>query len=152
MKNKHLTLNERLEIESSLIQGKSFKEIGRNLNKHCTTISREIKNHYIVKNTGGVGRKFNNCIYRTTCPNKGKSCNINSCISFKEEKCSLLNKPPYVCNGCKKRTMCTLSKHIYEAVYSFQEYKNYLSETRSGVMIEQEEVNFLNDLLTPLIK
>lgn len=54
-------------------------------------------------NTGSVGRRFNNCLYRRTCPNKGKNYIISNCINFKEEKCPLLNKPPYVYNGCKKK-------------------------------------------------
>lgn len=150
-KNKHLSLDDRLNIEKYLVERKSFKEIGRLLDKNCTTISREIKNHYIVKNTGGVGRKFNNCLYRKTCPNRGRKCNINNCTKFKEEKCSLLNKPPYVCNGCKNRTWCTLSKHIYDSIYSNDEYKDNLKEARSGVIITKEEIDNLNNILVPLI-
>ena len=148
---KHLSLDERFDIENSLCKGLSFKEIARNIGKDCTTISREIRNHYIVKNTGGIGRQFNNCIYRTTCPNKGKNCKLSSCAKFIEEKCSLLNKPPYVCNGCKIKTQCTLSKHFYDAVYANDEYISTLSEVRSGVMIYQEEIDNLNEILTPLI-
>ncbi len=148
---KHLSLDERFDIENSLCKRSSFKEIARNIGKNCTTISREIRNHYIVKNTGGIGRQFNNCIYRTTCPNKGKNCKLSSCAEFVEEKCSLLNKPPYVCNGCKLKTQCTLSKHFYDAVYANDEYVSTLSEVRSGVMIYQEEIDNLNEILTPLI-
>ena len=149
---KHLSLNERFNIENSLCKGISFKEIGRIIGKDCTTISREIRNHYIVKNTGGIGRKFNNCIYRSTCENRGKNCNLTNCTEFKEQKCNLLNKPPYVCNGCKYRKQCTLTKHFYDAVYAHNEYMSTLSEVRSGVMIYQEEIDNLNNILTPLIR
>ena len=148
---KHLSLDERFDIENSLCKGMSFKEIGRNIGKDCTTISREIRNHYIVKKTGSVGRKFNNCIYRSTCENRGKNCNLNNCTEFKEQKCNLLNKPPYICNGCKYKTQCTLTKHFYDAVYANNEYISTLSEVRSGVMIYQVEINTLNEILTPLI-
>ena len=80
--SKHLSLDERMDIEKYLTQNKSFKEIGKLVNKNCTTISREIKNHYVTKNTGCVGRKFNNCIYRTTCPNRGKLCTLGNCSKF----------------------------------------------------------------------
>ena len=66
-KNKHLSLDDRLIIERELGLGKSFKYIGRLINKDCTTVSKEIKNHYKVKNSGGYGRIFNNCIYRYQC-------------------------------------------------------------------------------------
>lgn len=148
---KHLLLDERFEIENSLCKGMSFKEIARNIEKNCTTISREIRNHYIVKNTGSVGRKFNNCIYRRTCENRGRNCNLTNCTEFKEEKCNQLNKPPYVCNGCKNKTQCTLTKHFYNAVYANDEYISTLSEVRSGVMIYKEEIDTLNEILTPLI-
>ena len=148
---KHLSLSERFDIENGLSAKKSFKEIARSIGKDCTTISREIRNHYVVKNTGGIGRQFNNCIYRSTCPNRGKNCNLNNCTEFKEQKCNLLNKPPYVCNGCKLRTQCTLTKHFYDANYANNEYLSNLSEVRSGVMIYQSEIDNLNSILTPLI-
>ena len=148
---KHLSLSERFDIENGLSTRKSFKEIARSIGKDCTTISREIRNHYVVKNTGGIGRQFNNCIYRSTCPNRGKNCNLNNCTKFKEQKCNLLNKPPYVCNGCKLKNQCTLTKHFYDAAYANNEYLSNLSEVRSGVMIYQNEIDNLNSILTPLI-
>lgn len=150
--SKHLSLDERLDIEKYLNQNKSFKEIGKLIGKNCTTISREVRNHYIVKNSGGIGRRFNNCIYRATCPNRGRACTLNNCSEFKEEKCPLLNKPPYVCNGCSKKSRCTLTKHIYDAIYSEKEYSDTLSETREGILIDKEEIEYLNKLLVPLIK
>lgn len=148
---KHLSSNDRYDIENYLSKRLSFKEIGRRIGKDCTTISREIRNHYIVKNMGGIGRQFNNCIYRKTCPNRGKNCNLFSCTEFEEQKCNLLNKPPYVCNGCKFKVQCTLTKHFYDACYANEEYLSTLSEVRSGVMINQNEIDCLNDILTPLI-
>ena len=148
----HLTQDDRITIENNLNNNISLKQIGRNINKHCSSISREIKNHYITKNTGSVGRAFNNCSFRKTCPNRGKNCNIKNCSEFVEENCSLLNKTPYVCNGCKKRTQCTLSKRFYDANYAQEEYKDNLKESRSGVVIDQDEINHLNNILIPLIK
>ena len=148
----HLTIDDRITIENHLNNNISLKQIGRDINKHSSSISREIKNHYITKNTGSVGRVFNNCLYRKVCPNRGRNCNIKSCTDFKEEKCSLLNKSPYVCNGCKKRTQCTLSKRFYNATYAQEEYKDSLKEARSGVVIDQLEIEHLNNILVPLIK
>lgn len=150
--NKHLSFNDRLTIEKNLSLSKSFKYIAKLLNKDCTTISKKIKNHYKVMNTGSIGRRFNNCLYRRTCPNKGKNCNISSCINFTEEKCSLLNKSPYVCNGCKNKIHCTLNKHFYDAEFAFKEYKHVLSEIRQGLLIDQSEIDHLNSILVPLIK
>lgn len=148
----HLTIDDRYTIENNLNNNISLKQTGRDINKHCSSISREIKNHYITKNIGSIGRKFNNCLYRKTCPNRGKNCNLKNCIEFVEEKCLLLTKSPYVCNGCKKRNHCTLSKQFYYAKEAQEEYEDNLRESRSGVVIEQDEINHLNSILTPLIK
>ena len=150
--NKHLSFDDRLTIEYNLSLSKSFKYIGKLLDKDCTTISKEIRNHYKVMNTGSIGRRFNNCLFRKTCTNRGKTCVISNCINFKEEKCPLLNKPPYVCNGCKNKTNCTLTKHFYDATFAFQEYNDVLVETRQGLLINQSEIDYLNSILVPLIK
>ena len=148
----HLTKDDRYTIETNLNNNISLKQIGIKINKHCSSISREIKNHYITKNTGSIGRSFNNCLYRKTCPNRGKNCNLKNCVEFVEEKCTLINKPPYVCNGCKKRCQCTLTKRFYDSSYAQDEYEETLKESRSGVVISNDEINYLNNILTPLIK
>lgn len=147
----HLTKEDRNTIEKELNEGTSLKQIGIIVNKHRSNISREIKNHRIIKNTGGIGRKFNNCAKRKTCPYRGSNCNIKFCTEFVEEKCELLNKPPYVCNGCKKKNSCTLSKWFYDSIYADNEYKNNLVEARSGVVIDESEISYLNEILNPLI-
>ena len=151
MKNKHLSLEERFEIEKGLNNKSSFKKIASLINKDCTTVSREIRNHYISKNTGGIGRTFNNCANRKTCPNRGKNCNLHNCTMFVEEKCPLLNKPPYVCNGCKNKHQCTLSKRFYDGAYANSEYKDNLIDSRTGVIIDKKEIDNLNSILVPLI-
>ena len=165
--NKHLSLDERLTIEREISLGKSFKYIGSLINKDCTTISKEIRNHFITKDSGGYGRVFNNCIYRNECKlnslcdnchqSKNRLCRYclkcrNVCSKYKEEKCVKLDKPPYVCNSCRNLSRCTLTKHIYEGAYAFNEYKQLLVESRSGVMINQDEIDNLNNILVPLIK
>ena len=101
--NKHLSFDDRLIIENNLSLSKSFKYIGKLLNKDCTTISKEIRNHYRVMNTGSVGRRFNNCLYRRSCLNRGKTCVISNCINFKEENVLyLINLPMFVMDVSKE--------------------------------------------------
>ena len=154
MKNKHLSFNDRLEIEKGLTENLSFKKIGIIIEKDCTTISKEIKNHVIFKNIGAVGRPFFDCIYRCNCPYKikGTKCNQKLCNYYKKETCAKLNKPPYVCNGCAKRNSCTLGKKTYDAGYAFKEYKENLIEARVGITYSKEEIDNLNNILIPLVK
>ena len=100
-----------------------------------------------------MGRSFFDCIHRNKCEFrvKGIKCNQKHCIHYQKEKCQKLSKPPYVCNGCKNRNQCTLSKRLYDSVYSYKEYKENLSEARSGVIIDQDEIDNLNSILVPLI-
>ena len=167
-KNKHLTLQERLTIESELYRRSSFKKIALLLDKDCTTISKEVKKHIEIKETGFKGKSVNNCINRDNCLKKRictnyciqtqnkyckycKMCNKN-CNEFIEEKCLKLNKPPYVCNGCKDYYNCRLTKHIYDGASSYNNYIEHLKETRSGITIVEKELENLNNILVPLIK
>ena len=151
MKNKHLSFDERLEIERGLKNNLSFKQIGKNIGKDCTTVSKEIKNHIIFKDTGAVGRSFFDCINRINCPYKpkGTRCNQKECEHYQKEYCKKLHKPPYVCNGCSKRNKCTLSKQIYDSSYAFKEYKDNLTEARIGITYSEREINNINDILVP---
>ena len=154
MKYKHMSFDNRLDIEKGLKNNLSFKQIAKSINKDCSTISKEIKKHLIFKNVGAQGRPFNNCIFRKNCEfrEKGKLCNINVCSHYQIEECEKLNKPPYVCNGCPSIHSCTLTKKIYDATYSFNEYVETLTSSREGITFTEEELNHLNDILFSLIK
>lgn len=163
---KHLTLIERFTIESMLGNSASFKEIGRKLDRHCTTISKEVRRHIMFKKTGCMGHSFNDCVNRRHCDytnlcssSKCRSkrcsnchdCHLH-CPDYFRECCNRLKKPPYVCNGCPDRMKCTLEKHMYSAVSAQREYELIRSESRSGVSLSEEEVSSLDALISPLIK
>jgi transposase, IS30 family len=119
--NKHLTESDRYQIEHSLNDAYSLKSIGRELNRDCTTIAKEVKKHIILKKTGAYGKAFNNCLHRHDCKHsnlcdsptcRNRYCRFCSkctsiCPDFVEEKCKKLLKPPYVCYAEK----ITIPKH-----------------------------------------
>jgi IS30 family transposase len=162
---KHLNLSQRIIIEHSLNGRLSFKAIGRDLKKSCTTISKEVKNRRNFKKIGAYGRAFNDCIHRFTCTFSGccdnpacrntfcKFCAHchKVCTEYKKENCTLLASPPYVCNGCKKRKNCTLEKAIYSALDAQKEYELIRSESRQGIQISEEEALRLNAIISPLV-
>lgn len=167
MKSKHLTLNDRIKISQMLSEQKSFKAIAAAIEKNCTSISREIRNHMVFRKTGGYGRVYNACIHRRTCTvsrlctdcslTNRKYCSLcdkcnSSCPDFEEEKCPRLDKPPYVCNGCPDRNKCTLEKRMYNAASADREYKDILSEARTGISYSEEEIAHLDQLISPLIR
>ena len=164
-KHKHLTLSERFTIQSMLIQSSSFKAIARELDRDCTTISKEVRNHFIFQKTGCLGHAFNDCANRHNCPVTHlceKSCCTTKrccfcsqchlhCADYYKQYCHRLQTPPYVCNGCDLRNKCTLEKHIYSAAAAYKEYEETRSESRSGISISQEEAIQLDNLFSPLI-
>lgn len=167
-KNKHLTLQERLTIESELFRNNSFRKIGIILNKDCTSISKEVRKHITIKETGSKAKSVNNCIYRDNCNKKRictnlciqtqnkfckycRKCNDN-CNEFVKEKCIKLNKPPYVCNSCNNYHNCRLTKHIYDGAIAYNQYINDFKESRTGITLSEKEIQNLNELLVPLIK
>ena len=54
------------------------------------------------------------------------------CKDFEKKTCRRLLKPPYVCNGCGKRSVCSLEKRLYIADFAHREYRDILSESRIG--------------------
>ena len=52
MKYKHMSSSDRLEIEIGLNDNLSYKQIADKVDKDCTTIAKEVKNHIIYKNIG----------------------------------------------------------------------------------------------------
>ena len=148
-KNKHMDIYARLTIQGCLDNGKSFKAIGKETGKDCTTIAKEVKNHFICERKGAYGRSFCDCVHYTeTC--RKPDCQKN-CTDYQKYDCPLLSKPPYVCNNCKSKGKCTLEKHIYDAVAAQREYTAVKSECREGFNLTEGEISALDDIISPLI-
>lgn len=163
---RHLTLQERELIEEQLNKGLSFQAIGRMLDRHGTTVSREVKRHLLFRKSGGHGHPFNDCMNRSGC-GYSHLCDDPDCISkfcqncphcskhctdYVKEECRCLDSPPYVCNGCRSRGRCTLEKRLYVASYAHKEYMQVQSETSSGIHTTEEELRQLDAVLSPLLK
>ena len=165
---KHLTYDDRLTIEEQLKFKISLSEIARELNRHKSTISREICLRSTINKKGCYGRSYNTCIYRYDCDMKNicpelkctkrnkyctfcAECNDN-CKYFKEDICDKLSSSPYVCNGCNDRNKCTLTKRLYSAKTAQKDYKELLIDSRVGIENSPEEVKIIDEIIAPLIK
>jgi len=171
--NKHLTLDDRIAIQKALKEGRSFVDIAAVISKDPSTISKEVKAHLTVKETGTRSRGFNPCAKRNRCDKTGlckegclpagmawhyepycagcSKCN-DVCLDFVEEKCKTLTKAPYVCNACRSIRSCTLRKQVYDAKEAQQAYENTRSESRKGIDLTPEELTRLDDIVAPLVK
>ena len=165
-KNTHLTLSDRIAIEVSLRERKSFSAIAEELGKDPTTISKEIRTHIKLKQAGG----YNPCVIRKDCKHYGDLCHpckftygkpchscyqtkcFEACPDFQQLQCSKLSKPPYVCNGCQQRISCKLERHLYEAKSAQKEYEATRSESRQGFAVTSAELDRIDRIISPLIK
>lgn len=165
---KHMTLEDRITIETSLKNKESFKTIADRIGKNPTSVSREIRSHLIFRRVGAMNRNYNACIHRSSCTKhhictvchserKFKHCKNCSmcntfCSDFEQQLCSRLLKVPYVCNGCGNRITCTLEKRFYSASAAHKEYCDILSESRRGLSFSEDEIRHLDELISPLIR
>jgi IS30 family transposase len=119
-KNKHLTIDDREEIQKCLDCGMTFKAIGRRVGKDQTTISKEVRKHLQYVPTKSVHKdKHGNVLPTPTCPR--------------------LLKTPFVCNHCSKKSYnCCYNKQKYVAKLAQQEYESLLSEAREGIPLTKE--------------
>lgn len=120
-KNKHLTLEDRNEIQQCLDHGMTFKAIAQRIGKDQTTVSKEVKKHLDFTASKVVHcDKNGNEVSPPVCPN--------------------LLKTPFVCNPCdKKRYSCPFQKQKYIAKLAQQEYEALLVEAREGIALNKEE-------------
>jgi len=109
-KHRHLTLDERITIQAELSKSTTFKEIAQTLGKDPTTISKEIRKRRVTRSVDYVSTK-------------------------KIEPCELLEKAPYVCNGCSKRRSCKLEKQMYDHKEAHKQYTKILVESRESIAL-----------------
>ena len=162
-KNKHLILDERYVIEHSLNENMSFKAIGKQILKDCTTVSKEVKSHIVFEKKGAPYKPFNDCLNRRHCSQHGdvciscerhksrNKCSVcghctTSCVDYSKEECPKLSKAPYVCNGCDMSNNCTLEKRFYKALVAQKEYELVRSESRSGFNLCEDELKQLDSV------
>ena len=113
-KNKHLTPEDRKEIEECLCKRMSFKDIAKLIGKDPTTISYEVKHH--------------------------RQIHTNSYTTY-QSPCPALLKAPFVCNGCQKRhsMSCHYARYLYRSAPAQNEYKTTLRESREGIPLNKQE-------------
>ena len=109
-KHKHLTLSDRNDIQLGLERGETFKAIGQLILKDPTTVSKEVKRNKQVRE-----------------------------YTSNNLPCPLLNKAPFVCNGCpKRRQNCGFKKIFYLAKQAQKQYEQTLVEAREGTPLNSK--------------
>lgn len=162
---KHLTLQDRYDIEEGLNRGNTISSISKKVGKDITTISKEIRKHRIGDE--GFSSNHNDCSYRHYCQKKSLcsdcvkvkrccSCKIYACKSlchdYHSDMCKNVTRAPYVCNGCNCVYDCRKPHFYYRANLAYDTYKALLKDTRIGIGLSRQELYELDCLVTPLLK
>jgi len=164
-KNKHLTDEERLMIQNWLKARISIKEIARSLEKSTSTVSREIRKHVKHVDKYAPYLPHNRCVKRRECNNRflchekadcSRQCSTCSkcnkiCPDYEEQICQRLFDPPYVCNGCIEESKCVMRKKYYFYKQAHEAYRETLVESRVGANITEDELLYLDELVSPLV-
>ena len=123
-KHKHLTLSDRNDIQLGLERGETFKAIGQLILKDPTTVSKEVKRNKQIRDS--------------------TSNNL---------PCPLLDKPPFVCNGCSKRRQnCGYQKIFYLAKQAQKQYEQTLVEAREGTPLNSQTFWDMDKIISEGVK
>ena len=162
---KQFTFDDRLLIQKGLTINKNFSQIAKDLGKNRTSVSREVQSHAQVQGKPARSK----CKYQKECIFKDKSlcpvpnctkraCSIacarcaDYCDRYEPIICPRLLRPPYVCNGCMNRATCYLLKRFYDAGHAHNEYRQMLSDSRAGISLTREQLQYIADTVIPLIR
>lgn len=139
--NKHLTLDERKNIQTGIENRSNKVDIAKTIGKDLTTIAEEIRKHRIFK----LRNQFiysSICIHSQECGGCKKKCS-----RYEGNK---KDRSPGVCNKCPNIAKCHLDKYFYYATNTNEEYKTDLVDFREGINMTTLEVKELANILKPL--
>lgn len=165
--SKHLSLSDRVIIERQLAMDFTFASIAKRLKRSPSTISREVKRYRVFTgrlNPSGKNdcTKYFSCLRNNICHvethgclSRCKLCDEKNCTEVCSEyeslHCDLLDKPPYICNGCPKQKTCKKEHAYYTAHRANAEYLHNLKDSRTGIRTSPDKLVEISEIISPLI-
>lgn len=169
--HKHLSTSQRIHIEKGLNDGLSFAAIARKLDKHPSTIAKEVKKYRTLQPREKDPMKparcalFKECTLRFLCDKKDcvkmcKSCYDVKllvskcsylCSEYREPQCASISKAPFVCNHCARQRTCNKEKAYYIAQNADQSSQELLVSCRQGINQAPADIAMLDTLISPLL-
>ena len=164
-KEGQMDLSDRIAIETGISNKDSFKKIGKLLRRHPSTIAHEIKenrtfipgNYFLRKDCRFVRQHVQHHVCGDeSCEENCCRCRSVDCQKYCEKyvsrACHKFEKPPYVCNNCSEKKLCSKDKYIYSAKYADAAVTRRRSESRQGIRISDEKKSEMDELITRLVK
>lgn len=164
-KDGQMNLSDRIAIETGISSRESFKKIGKLLDRHPSTITHEIKenrtfipgNYFLRKDCRFVRQHVQHHICgdqdceENCCRCRSIDCQ-KYCPKYVSRACHKCDKPPYVCNNCAEKKLCSKDKYIYSAKHADAAVTRRRSESRQGVRLSDEQKAEMDKLITKLVK
>ena len=164
-KEGQMDLSDRIAIETGISNKDSFKKIGKLLRRHPSTIAHEIKenrtfipgNYFLRKDCRFVRQHVQHHVCgdesceENCCRCRSVDCQ-KCCEKYVSRACHKFEKPPYVCNNCSEKKLCSKDKYIYSAKYADTAVTRRRSESRQGIRISDEKKSEMDELITRLVK
>lgn len=126
--SKHLTLEQRREILTGILNHQRLVQIATNISKDPRSISREIKLRRQLKTNNRS--QFNR-------------------MDFIKNNCPRTLRYPFVCDGCDNRRYCLyVNQYYYCPETAHNRYKQHRSATRTGINLTGPEFDYLDRALT----
>lgn len=142
---KHLSLEDRKNIELGIIEGLSKSQIARKINRSPVTVANAIAKHQKLKpkNTFNMNSI---CIHLKECRRCTKKCE-----RYQELSCARRDRNIGACNSCDKMKQCKLDKYFYYANKANQAYLYTLVDSRVGVNLDYPELKQIAIIMKPLL-
>ena len=158
------TLAERIGIECGIYLKLKLSKIAKKIGKTPGSVSREIRaNRTVAPGEHPCGK---DCCFAGECKTKGL-CGKNECSKrcvacreydcrglcsrYNNTPCSILSKPPYVCNTCVRRRRCKADRAYYIAQQADAMAKRRYTNSRSIILTRGTEFERLDEVVSPLI-
>ena len=160
-----INLSQRTVIESGIYQRLTLTEIAKKIGMSVTAVSNEIKLNRTPSN--GSKPNGNDCRFANECEEKNLCFNFDCkrkcvwcfdfncrelCNKYDNSPCSVLQKPPYVCNICNRRRKCKCDRFYYIANQADAMSKKRYSKARSKSHADAKELERISALVAPLIR
>ncbi len=167
MQAKRFTSADRIRLEELINEQMPLAYIAKELEKHPTSISREVKrNRTLLEEVKRSKFRRNPCEHALLCTIQGV-CNKKGCIrrcvsceytfcdlvctSFTFSHCKQTLSWPFVCNRCRVRSTCPHQRYYYQGKKAQEINDMRASASRRGIDQDATSLAQLDEIITPLI-
>jgi IS30 family transposase len=163
----HLTLSERIEIERKLSVCQTPTQIAAALGFSRQAISQEILRSRVEQGPArAYARHWNGCVFQRRCELRhvcqNMACNrlckrcrsyncVGRCKSHERDTCPMLQRSPYVCNGCPEFKSCAHIRFTYVAAAADSRASGLLVSSRTGPDLTEDEMGRIAEIAYPLL-